>query len=166
MPHSELAALYRQHKAGLKAFLKAKVGCAEAAAELVQDTFLRLLEQKQVLHNPVGFTFQVARNLAIDAGRQKHCVVAAEPGVLEECSSSEPDLEVSAYQRQRLRLAEQAVAELPPQCRRVFLLHRFGGLSQSEVAAQLGISRQMVEKHVAKALLHLRSRLMEHDAFL
>lgn len=69
--HSELAALYRQHVAGLKAFLKAKVGCPESAAELAQETFLRLLEQKQALHNPVGFTYQIARNLAIDAGRQK-----------------------------------------------------------------------------------------------
>ncbi len=163
-PRSELATLYSRHKAGLKAFLKAKVGCAESAAELVQETFVRLLEQKQVLHNPVGYTYQVARNLAIDASRQISCVVASEAGVLNDCISSEPNLEASAYQRERLRLVEEAVAELPPQCRRVFLLHRFGGISQAEVATQLGISRQMVEKHVAKALLHLRSRLAQHDA--
>ncbi|MFZ2525224.1 MAG: RNA polymerase sigma factor [Candidatus Ferrigenium altingense] len=160
----ELAALYRQHAAGLKAFLKAKIGCPESAAELAQETFLRLLEQKQAPHNPVGFTYQIARNLAIDAGRQKSHVFASEANCLDDCISNDPCLESSAYQRQRLRLVEEAVAELPPQCRRVFLLHRFGGLSQIEVAGQLGISRQMVEKHVAKALLHLRARLAEHGA--
>jgi len=160
---TELANLYRQHKAGLKSFLKGRIGCAESAAELVQETFLRLLEQKQALHNPVGFTFQVARNLAVDAGR-KHSCLLVETEQLDECASGEANLETSTYQRQRLRLVEEAIADLPPQCRRVFVLHRFGGMSQVEVAAQLGISRQMVEKHVANALLHLRARLQQHDA--
>ena len=50
----------------------------------------------------------------------------------------------------------QAVADLPPQCQRVFQLSRMQGLSQKEIADELGISRKTIENHMTKALRHMR----------
>jgi RNA polymerase sigma-70 factor (ECF subfamily) len=41
------------------------------------------------------------------------------------------------------------------------MLHKFTGLTHSEIAARLGISKNMVEKHVIKAMTHCRKRLDE-----
>ncbi|MGC3506795.1 sigma factor-like helix-turn-helix DNA-binding protein, partial [Pseudomonas aeruginosa] len=57
-------------------------------------------------------------------------------------------------QQQRLSHLAAALAELPPGRREAFVLHKFDGLSQVEVAERKGISLSMVEKHIACALLH------------
>ena len=50
----------------------------------------------------------------------------------------------------------EAIGQLPPGAARVFKRHKLDGLSHGEVAAELGISRSAVEKHIAVALRHLR----------
>ena len=59
--------------------------------------------------------------------------------------------------RQRLRAFAETIAALPPRCREAFVLSRFEGLANGEIAGRLGISRNMVEKHVMRALLACRA---------
>jgi RNA polymerase sigma-70 factor (ECF subfamily) len=68
-------------------------------------------------------------------------------------------VERSIEQRERLALLRGAIDELPPRCREVFVLHKLDGLSHADVADRLGISRNMVEKHVIRAMRHFRDRL-------
>jgi len=65
----------------------------------------------------------------------------------------------AAYEaKQRLERVVAALDELSPQCRRVFVMHKFEGLSHPEIAARIGISRSTVEKHMGTALKHLIKR--------
>jgi RNA polymerase sigma-70 factor (ECF subfamily) len=66
-----------------------------------------------------------------------------------------PDAEAVYEARERLARLAAAIAALPPQCRRVFTLHKLHGLSHAEVATRLNISRSAVEKHMSAALKHL-----------
>jgi DNA-directed RNA polymerase specialized sigma24 family protein len=43
----------------------------------------------------------------------------------------------------------------------VFILSRLHGMANGEIAARLGISRNMVEKHIIKALIHCRNARVE-----
>ena len=61
--------------------------------------------------------------------------------------------------RRRLSRLVDAVRELPPQCGKVFRLHKLEGRTHAEVAAELGISKSAVEKHMIAALKHLSRRL-------
>ncbi|MNL68404.1 putative RNA polymerase sigma factor FecI [compost metagenome] len=61
--------------------------------------------------------------------------------------------------RQRLAALERVIADLPSRQREVFLMHKFDGLSHSEIAAELGITRSAVEKLIMKALAACRDRL-------
>lgn len=56
---------------------------------------------------------------------------------------------------------ETIIAQLPPQCKRVFLLNRFEGKKYPEIAEELNISLKTVEMHVSKALAHLRKALKD-----
>lgn len=55
---------------------------------------------------------------------------------------------------------DRAIQELPPQCQRVFLLSRFEGKKNKEIAASLDLSLKTVEAHMAKALSQLRKVIL------
>lgn len=162
---SPLFDLYFHHAAELRGFLSARLRCEETAADLTQEIFVRLSGQNEAeVRNPLAFAYCIARNLVVDHYRNmRKRPETAESRVFDDMPSSAPDPEETAAFRQLMHRAEAAVAELSPQCRRAFVLNRFEGLSQVEVAERMGISRQMTERHIAKALLHLRTRLDEPD---
>lgn len=56
---------------------------------------------------------------------------------------------------------EQALSELPEQCRAIFLLSRYGELRYQEIADQLGLSIKTVETQISKALKRLRQKLAD-----
>jgi RNA polymerase sigma-70 factor (ECF subfamily) len=67
---------------------------------------------------------------------------------------------------QRARLADhlaRVLAELPPKCRQAFVLNRIEGWTQAEVATCMGLSKNMIERYVMRAIQHVQERLREHN---
>jgi len=56
-----------------------------------------------------------------------------------------------------------ALGELPPETREIFLLNREDGLTYTQIAARYALSVKAVERHMVRALNHLRLRLPKHD---
>lgn len=163
MTDSALIESYERHRSQLIAFVAAKVGCAASAADIVQDTYLRLVQRSAIepVANPQAFVYRVAHNLALDHLRQVSArgrTVDSGP-LPEDTGSKEPSAETRLIDRQRLARLNAAIAELPPRCQAVFVLRKVEGLDQAEIAARLRISRNMVEKHLRKALIHCMARL-------
>lgn len=154
--------LYRRHAVELRRYLSSQLRCEETAADLTQEVFLRLSSRDQAaMRNPLALAYHVARNLVIDHHRRRLARPESEQQEFDDMPSTAPDPEQVAAIRQQLHHVEHAMCRLSPQCRQAFVLNRFEGLSQAEVAERMGISRQMAERHVAKALLYLRARLDE-----
>jgi len=61
--------------------------------------------------------------------------------------------------RQELELLRQAIEQLPPVCKAVFLLSRDHGLSMREIAERLDIKPKTVEKHIQRAMTTCRQAL-------
>jgi RNA polymerase sigma-B factor len=55
-------------------------------------------------------------------------------------------------------------AELPEREQRILVMRFYGNLTQAEIGARLGISQMHVSRLLARALAHLRSRLVDTEA--
>ena len=69
--------------------------------------------------------------------------------------------EETLYEELR-RQIQEALSVLPERSREVFLLSRFNGLKNKEIASKLGISTTAVEKHISKSLKRISSYLKDN----
>lgn len=151
----------------LRAFIRRKVGCPAAAADILQETYIRAATAQTEGHvdNPRAYLYRVAGNLAADYLRRHrvHDTLFDAEATPDAVADREPDAERSLTAKQRLIRLKHAVAELPPRCRTVFVMRRFEDIEQDEIARRLGISRNMVEKHLRHALSYCAKRLSDAD---
>lgn len=165
MTQSDLVQLFQPHAHDLERFLTRRLGCPQTAADLLQETLLRLVQlgAPQSIDNPRAFLFRVAGNLVIDHQRrqQRETVHRGEETAAAEIPDPCPSIETVLFSRQPVEVLKQAIAELPPKCRQVFILHKFKHLSYAEVGARLGIAQSTVVKHMIKALEYCKRRIDE-----
>ena len=151
----------------LVCFLNARLGNRQVAEDVVHDAYVRVLGRASEvpIEQPRAFLYRTALNLVID-GHRRNALRQSEP--LEVLDSEERFAPCSPHtshdQRQRLEMLERALAELPAACRDSFLLRKLEGLSHLQIAARLGISRSLVEKHIVNAMKHCRVRMREWEA--
>jgi RNA polymerase sigma factor (sigma-70 family) len=162
---SVLVSTIEQSYEELLGYVSARVGCRATAADIVHETYLRVavISRADGIENPKAFVYTVASNLALDHLRQEQSRgrYVTRQSVEDREHPHAPSPEIELEGRERLARLMQAVDELPPRCREVFVLRRFENLHQAEIAGRLGISRNMVEKHMRRALLHFLQRLGE-----
>lgn len=127
---------------------------ADDAEDLVVETFLKTwhqVEEGGEIDNFKAFLYRVVRNECISFLRRKKETVGVEfiPEVDEETvDTSERDAEIW-----------KAIDQLPEKCREVFLLSKCDGLTNEEIAEELGISIKTVKNQMTKAFSRLREAL-------
>lgn len=150
----------------LRSFLTRRLGCPDIAADLVQDTFLRLATRRDPgSHaNPRALVFRIAANLATDHSRQQRLRDTYHGGSLDErtVASPAPPPDGELVAQQNHALLKQAIAQLPEKRRTVFLLRMAQELSYDQIATRVGISVSAVEKHMHKAIVHCRAYVQRH----
>ncbi|MCB2107615.1 MAG: sigma-70 family RNA polymerase sigma factor [Rhodobacteraceae bacterium] len=149
-------------RAPLVRFLAARLGDPSQAEDVYQEMFARLkaADLSQPIHNESAFLFRIAANLASDlrrGGRRREqrdgmWLDATTHRIGADAVAEAADPESAIDAKRRLAAVAAAVADLPPKCREVFVLHKLEGHSHAEVADRMGISRKMVEKHMSNAL--------------
>ncbi|CAB3691835.1 MAG: sigma-70 family RNA polymerase sigma factor [Achromobacter sp.] len=159
LPTSILKTLYAEHHGWLRSWLRRKLGCPEQAADLAQDTFLRVLTSKTSLAElaePRAYLTTTASRLVLDRARRER----VERAYLEAMSLAAAALPRWAPSPEAVMSAVQAVEQLAaalstlaPKGREAFLLHYLEDESQPAVAQRLGISVRMVQKYLAQGLL-------------
>lgn len=133
--------------------------------DILQEAFVRSFEAegRYPIRNARAFLLRTATNLALNhVTRAGYRTTGSLDALAEELPAEgtvPPDAQADADQR--FVAFCNAVGGLPEQCRRVFILRKVYGLSQDEIATQLGIAESTVEKHIAKGLLLCRERMQE-----
>jgi RNA polymerase sigma-70 factor (ECF subfamily) len=155
--------LFQRYSGELLRFLTVKLGCREQAADIVQDTFLRVrgVADLAMVAHPRAFLYKTALNLSVDLFRRQRIrdERMTQLDTIEDLASTSPHQDDIVDAKERVQLLYEAIKDLPPKCRQVFLLYKFEELPHAEIARRLGISKNMVEKHVMKAMAHCRRRV-------
>lgn len=155
-----LGQVFRQHQRSLMGYATHLMGDAERAADVVQDTFVRLCKQpREVVQGRVrSWLFTVCRNRALDVLKKENRMKRSEDAVLKEPSRSR-DPQVAAQQRDSARFAGQLINDLPKNQQEVIRLKVEGGLSYREISEVTGLSVSNVGFLLHTGLKSVRSRL-------
>lgn len=141
----------------------------ETSQELVQDTFLVLWNNRAILKdntNLITYLMVVLRN---------KCLNLLEQTRIRQLYIEEIDDEI-IYQRANLyvlqdeasqivesedlhKAIERALSKLPEKTREIFMLSRYDGLKNQQIAETKNISQKTVEYHISKALQILKEEL-------
>lgn len=166
MTTSGLEAVFMENRAALLRFLRAR-GAGEGAEDLLQEMWIKASAGATgPIADPLAYLYRAANNLMLDRlradlrgqrrDRDWYAVSDGELGI-----SEVPTGERVLIAREQLEAAEAALRELGERTDLVFRRFRIEGISQRDIADELGISLSAVEKHLQKAyraLIELRRR--------
>ena len=164
MPGTELAqqsdvhALYSAHHGWLKAWLCKGLGCSETAADLAQDTFVKVMRKHRAdddfrVSYPRRYLWMVANNLMLDHFRRR----AVEQAYLDTLALLQEPTAISAEEREiileTLQQLDKLLDAMSPPMRQAFLMSRLDGLTYPQIADKLGISLRTVKRYMQQAYI-------------
>ena len=161
----DLQELFRCHALGIAKSLRRRGLPEETAADLTQDTFLRVLasppSESKTVHNPAAYLYRVARNLGIDHQRRERLLrwVDLSSDDFASIADPSPSPETAVYDRQKIQLMRAALQELPERTRTAFELHRIREMTIADVAQQIGLSPSRTWSLIRDAYEHIDTRL-------
>lgn len=136
----------------------------EDAEECVQDAFLWLWENKEVLviqSSLSSYLFAIVHHRAINRINQKEVKSRVENYFCKEMQSLIEDTNFYHIKELTVRIQE-AVATLPESYREAFVMHRFKDMTYKEIAEILGVSPKTVDYRIQQALKLLRNDLKDY----
>lgn len=166
-----LSQAYVAWRQPLLRWLQRRLDSAVDAEDLVQEAYTRWAESPASTRpsSPKSYLARIALNVEQEPKyrrlRQERDAASQQGTAADPASEGTCPLAVAAS-RQALDRLTDAIAELPPRQRHAFMRHRFDNKSYDEIAAEMGISRRMVAKHIANALAYCQLRIQFPDAKL
>lgn len=138
----------------------------EQANDVVQDTFCRLYENRSniTIHISLkSYLYRSVYNNCIDLIRHKKVANAYVDAKMLDFYFSRiiqlPEAELKMLDEDIGEAIREAIAHLPERCRQIFCLSKLEGLSNKQIAEQLGISVKTVETQMTTAFVRLRKEL-------
>lgn len=146
--------MYQEHASWLTAYISRRLGCPETTAELVQDTYLRLIIRGELPTQQESrrYLTHIAKGLVVDLFRRRRVETA-----YLELLVQQPQAQVGSPEEQNLVIEalveiDSLLKRLPNNARQALLMRQLEGKSYKQIAVELNVSVSSVEKYVAKAL--------------
>tara|TARA_R110002050_G_scaffold91784_6_gene192549 strand:- start:43138 stop:43728 length:591 start_codon:yes stop_codon:yes gene_type:complete len=155
--------IYEQYSHKLFSFVSKILKNEAEAEEIVQEVFVKIWESREKLGDFKllnSYIFTIAYNHSISLIRKrindkKYLEHLKYSSVISTSPSSVSEFEFNDLSNQ----VDKLIENLPDRQKQVYRLHRESGLTYSEIADKLGISKNTVENHMVKALKYLRQNL-------
>lgn len=155
---SSLEMLYKIYYSKLFWFAKKFDSSTLEPDDFVQQTFLKLWEQRERLKDDVLFDkqlFTICKNIILNHLKRESRTV----GQVEEKSfPKDSEAEDLSIQHIRLEKLRHIVSMMPPKRKKIFLLHRIENLTYEEIAQYLNISTKTIANH-----LHLATKFIKEE---
>lgn len=148
--------LYTGHHRWLQGWLRRKLGCAEQAADMAQDTFVSVMSASGAsaadqIREPRPFLATIARRLVAHHHRRR----LLESSYLDLLAALPEEMAPSPEERllalQSLQQVDRVLDGLPARVKEAFLLAHLEGLAYAEIAARLGVSASSVKQYLTRA---------------
>lgn len=155
--YAVLDSLYVEHHGWLHGWLSKKMGCSHQAADVAQDTFVRLLLKKVEAYHlttPRAYLVHIAKGLVIDHWRRQALEREYLEALAGHADETSPSVELQAVMIETLLEIDAMLNQLAPKVRHAFLLAQIDGLSYKEISAVIGVSERMIKKYMATAMMH------------
>lgn len=135
------------------------------AEEIVQDTFLKIWIRRETLEDVTHFKaylFTIARNYVFSALKSIARRQNTELKIVQHTPGFYSDTENRVIQKEYDEILRQAVNNLPPKQKEVYVLMKEQGMKRHEVAAALQVSEETVKTHLAQAMRAIRAYCLTH----
>jgi|SRR5690554_5794948 len=139
----------------------------EDAEEVVQEVFLKVWEKRALIEprdSFESFLFTIAKNIVYNKARHRVHEFAYKEYIRTFADILAHDTEEQFDFRELEDFIQVSCQQLPPVRREVFMLSRFHGLTNEEIADRLHTSTSNINNHIYKALIFLRKQIMTHHA--
>lgn len=137
----------------------------ELSQEVVQETFLKLWEQRndiQINTSVKSYLFQSVKFLVIDYHRKLKKQKIKLEGYTLQIDTAEDNFNNTSEEMVFLRhQLHKAIQQLKPKMQEIFRMNKFEGLTYKEIAEHLKISKRTVEDNMARALKLLYEQLKD-----
>jgi len=149
--------LYRDHRGWLESWLSRRLSNGCDAADLSQDTFLRLLASSQRiadLQEPRAYLLTVGKRLLSNFYQRRsleQAYLAALAAMPEDCA---PSPETRWLLLETLQALDELLDGLPRAVRRAFLWSQLEGLTYQQIAERLQVSERTIKRYMAQAYEH------------
>lgn len=163
---SSLAQIFSNQYNQLVRFCRMRVRNDADAEDIVQSAFLaaRRAYPEKGTDELVPLLKTLVRNRMLDflkSGDHKRQLASVEIGDMADrmaCART-PTPEKQVMDQETLALADALIADMPPRRREALLLHRVHGLTHTQIALRLSVSRQTVIIDIAEAVAELAEGL-------
>ena len=163
--------LYARHKGSLYRYLLRTCKNKEAANDLFQEVWGKLIasrERYEVRAQFTTFLYRIAHNCAMDhfrrAARVHERATQDVDEMAEELPGRDHDRPESSASEVQLRADfRRALDALPPEQRDVFVLYEESGLSLEEIGTVTGVAMETAKSRLRYAVAKLRAALGHHQ---
>ncbi|MDO6819835.1 RNA polymerase sigma-70 factor [Zobellia sp. 1_MG-2023] len=166
----DFKAVYKFFKPKLFIIANSYVPSKEDAEEIVHDVLIKLWEKRgklDVKSNYVGYIYSMTRNACLDylrahKNKLSKVLISDQQELWLNYNALSNDAYSTIIVNELQNLVDNAIADLPEKCQKVFIKSRVDGLGHKEISEELKISTKTVENHITRALRELRVVLKEY----
>lgn len=154
---SNVEGMYRDHHSWLWGWLRKKLGNTHDAADLAQDTFVRVMVSRRLAGDvgkePRALLTHIAKGLVVDHWRRKAVESAYLETIMHLPPAQVPSEETKLLILEALIRIDTMLASLPVRTREVFLLAQLEGKTLKQIAEQMQMPLITVRRSIHKALV-------------
>lgn len=161
--------LYSHYYPGLYRFVSFVIASHEDAEEIIQDVFLKIWLKRETLIGIRSFDdylFRMAKNRIFDAVQQSKLRIQLVRHMGHQLQEGAETTYNELIFQEYHTIAQEAINQLSPQKKKLFLLYTRDELTAREIAEQEGLSRMAVKKQLYEAIHFIKDHLRRHGEWL